>query len=414
MAVLATEADRLVLLREHETSDPIELDPSEADAIRAAVPDLTVSPTSGMPGHYDIRPGSTIGLVDVGALRIDIQPKVPIERVLFLLSYRLSPDAWRSTTTTFTTSDSLVEAIVPAFVAQVRAATARGLLHGYRSVDEALPGIRGRVRFGDQIRTRFGDRLPVEVTFDEFTPDIEVNRILRAATERLRRLRVRSEDTRRSLRGLDGLLGNVTLVHYGRGSIPQINWTRLNRHYRPAVELARLILESSSIEARHGSRRANSLLIDMNAVFEDFVVTALREELDLSSSQLVQHGAGVGLTLDEAGKIRLRPDISWWEDGSCRFIGDVKYKRIKVSGVLHPDLYQLHAYVSATSLPAGLLIYAAGETDEAEHVVVPGGARLLIRTLSVDGSPEAVLARVRNLAETIVSLRQQGSAFSGA
>lgn len=405
MAVLTSAPTRLLELREHQTRCGVELTPTEADALRATVPDLTVSPTSGMPGLYDVRPGSTIGVIDIGSLSVDIQPKIPIERVMFLLSYRLDPRAWRTSVTSFATADSLVEAIVPAFVAQVRAATARGLLHGYQSKDEALPSVRGRIRFGDQLRIRLGDRLPVEVTYDEFTSDIEVNRILRAAVHRLRRFRVRSEESRRSLRALDGLLADVSLVSYGRGSLPRVNWTRLNRHYRPAVDLALLILRTCSIEASRGTIQANSLLLDMNAVFEDFVVSALREALERSPSQLVQHGAGVGLSLDAAGKIRLRPDISWWEDGTCRFIGDVKYKRVRVSGVTHPDLYQLHAYVSATSLPAGLLIYADGETDEAEHIVVPGGSRLLVRTLSVDGPPEAVLGRVQALASVVAHLR---------
>ena len=369
MALLTAVEHQLLELREHTTSGPLALEPWEADALRSTVRDLTVAPTNGMPGHYDVRPGSTIGVVDLGRLAVEIRPKIPIDRVLFLLSYRLDPGAWRSSTTSFASADSIVEAIVPAFVAQVRAATARGLLHGYRSEDDALPGIRGRIRFGDQIRTRFGDRLPVEVTYDEFTPDIEVNRILRAAIDRLRRLRLRNDRSRQSLRSLDGLFHDVSLTSYGRGSLPRIAWTRLNRHYRPAVDLALLILSSSSIEAIHGGRRANSLLIDMNDVFEDFVVTALREALGLDPAQLVQQGAGIGLFLDQAARVRLRPDLSWWENGRCCFVGDVKYKRLKVAGFLHPDLYQLHAYATATRLPAGLLIYAAGETEEAEHVV---------------------------------------------
>ena len=43
---------------------------------------------------------------------------------------------------------TLVEAIVPGFVAQVRRAFARGLLRGYRLEEATLPGVRGRIRCG--------------------------------------------------------------------------------------------------------------------------------------------------------------------------------------------------------------------------------------------------------------------------
>ncbi len=51
--------------------------------------------------------------------------------------------------------------------------------------------------------------------------------------------------------------------------------------------------------------------------------------------------------LDESSKIRLRPDISWWQGTDCVFVGDAKYKKINVAGIKHADLYQLLAYTIA-------------------------------------------------------------------
>jgi hypothetical protein len=47
----------------------------------------------------------------------------------------------------------------------------------------------------------------------------------------------------------------------------------------------------------------------------------------------------------------------------------VKYSRFTLSGIQHPDLYQLLAYTVAAGLPTGLLIYAAGEGDPSRHVI---------------------------------------------
>ena len=56
---------------------------------------------------------------------------------------------------------------------------------------------------------------------------------------------------------------------------PQIRYTRLDEHYRPAVELARLIIENSSLELFGGRVTSASFLIDMNLVFERFLYVAL-------------------------------------------------------------------------------------------------------------------------------------------
>src|SRR5690606_29125186 len=143
----------------------------------------------------------------------------------------------------------------------------------------------------------------------------------------------------------------------------------------------------TSFELRHGDVAASALLLDMNKVFEDFVVVALREELGVSDRVLVQGARGHKLTLDEGQKVNLEPDISWWEGGRCLFVGDVKYKRLEPAGFQHADLYQLAAYTIATDLPSGILIYAAGEEPEGAHVIVHLGKRLEVRTVDLSGTP---------------------------
>ena len=42
------------------------------------------------------------------------------------------------------------------FVAAVTRALPRGVLQGYRSEEDALPTVRGRIRFDEQIKRRYG------------------------------------------------------------------------------------------------------------------------------------------------------------------------------------------------------------------------------------------------------------------
>ena len=109
--------------------------------------------------------------------------------------------------------------------------------------------MRGQIRFADQIGRRYGLPLPIEVAYDEYTEDIEQNRLLKSAVHRLSHTpdALRLPPSKRC-DGLWPVFDMVQLGSYAPGTVPQIRYTRLDEHYRPAVELARLIIENSSLE----------------------------------------------------------------------------------------------------------------------------------------------------------------------
>jgi 5-methylcytosine-specific restriction enzyme subunit McrC len=398
---------RLLTLTEYQTARHVPLTAFERDELQRLA-GISIAPAAGSDDHYDLTPGSRVGAVTIGDFAVEIRPKLPIDRLLFLISYTLERRRWKDLEFDLAGADALVEAIVPGFVAQLRRALQRGVLQGYRVEEDALQMVRGRVRFDEQLRRRHGVFPPAEVRFDEFTEDIEENRLLRAAIARLGRIHIRSQVVRRSLRAFDLTLANVRLVEYDPRRLPEIGWTRLNERYRPAVQLAKLILRSTSFDLRHGRIAASAFLVDMNQVFEDFVVLALRDELHLSAHSFPQGNAAHALRLDVAGKVTLKPDISWWDGSRCAFVGDVKYKRVNGDRVHHPDLYQLLAYTTAAHLPGGLLIYAAGEGEPVRHMVVHAGKELQVVTLDLSGTPEDVLAQIAAVAHRISSLRIAG------
>lgn len=394
----------ILTLREHQTSLAVRLTVEQRDVLRRLA-GVTAAPTSGSEGCYDLTPGSLIGALSLPGMAVQIQPKIEIGRVLFLLSFALDPRSWRSSGFDFEARESLVEAVIPAFVHQVRGALRRGVLQGYRVEESALAGVRGRVRFDDQLRYRFGLFPPMEVSYDEFTEDIEPNRLILAAADRLDRLRLRSGESLSALNWIRRALERVSLLAYAPTRLPEILFHQLNEHYRGAVELARLILRGVTFDLGHGSVRATSFLVDMNKVFEDFVWVALKEELALSQELFPRGARGKSFWLDRGRAVRLEPDLSWWEGPSCLFVGDAKYKRIRVDGVKHPDLYQLLAYTIAAGLRSGLLVYAAGEGESVVHEVVELGRRLEVSTLDLARKPEDILEQIATIARRIREMR---------
>lgn len=388
-------------LREYERRTvEMPLDEAHLKALDAA--HIGVTPLGG--GRHELRPESHVGALRVGETSIVVRPKIEAARAMFLISYALDPGHWREDDGAALTADAgVLDAIAAAFARETRRAIGRGLLRGYRREEEALHGVRGRIRFADQLRRRPGVPLPVEVAFDEFTADVEENRLLHAALRLLARLPLRSADARAEVRALLPRFADVGAPSYRRGGAPDIAWTRLNAHYRRAAALARLVVEWSSLELRGGETAAAAFMIDMNAVFERFVRAALREELGLAETAWPEPD-GVRrqrLRLDEADEIRLEPDLMWLDGREPVFVGDAKYKRTDNRAVPNADLYQMLAYCVAAGLPSGLLVYAQGEDEPARHLVRNANVTIEVEALDLDGEPEAVLASVARLAHCI-------------
>ncbi len=390
-------------LTEHQPRENVRLTSEQLDTLLRLVRSVDVSPTSTS-NTWILRPGSQVGVVRLPDLTVEIRPKLPIHRVLFLASYALGAFKLKPDIADIDRSPDLVEAMVQLFHAAVRQATGRGLLQGYRTHEETLNVVRGRIRIEEQLRRRFGIAVPIEVRYDEFTPDIPANRILKAAVGRLAWLPHRSRDTRRLLSVMRAVLANVSDVEYRSNDIPNIPITPLNTHYRPALALARLILKSGAVELAAGKVESASFLIDMNQVFEDFMVVGLREALGLTEYTFPQEARGRELWLAAGQKVRLKPDISWWQDNRCLFVGDAKYKRTNAHGAQNHDIYQVLAYAVAAGLPGALLIYAHDEQERVTPAVydIPhANKRIEVAVLDLHGSQAELMQRIHALAHKV-------------
>ena len=218
---------RKIELQEYRASEET-LSLEERDALLGVLgKSISIAPVAGTADRYGLTPGSTVGALDMGGLSIIIRPKLEVSRVLYLASYAMGAFKLRDEPFTFAEAPTLVESLVPAFVAAAQRAFARGLLHGYRTEEETLFTVRGRIAFAEQIRRRFDVPLPVEVRYDDFTDDIEVNRLVKAAASLLGGLRIEHEASRHGLRHIAATLANVSLVRYPPNNIPEVTFDRL-------------------------------------------------------------------------------------------------------------------------------------------------------------------------------------------
>lgn len=319
-----------------------------------------------------------------------------MSRLLWLLGHARDQSGWRDDDVGLGADAGLVPAMAVIFTRRCRRALAAGVLHGYQEVGETLPGLRGRLREADQVRARPGLPLPLEIRYDDYTVDIPENRMLRTAAVRLLSLSGVPPQVRMALTRFDRPLAEATLITPGTHQ-PGIALTRLNRRYAPALHLAHLVLERTSVERGPGAASASGFLFDMNVVYEDWLTQALTTALELRGGRVERQQQ---LDLDDDRDVKMRTDVTWWLGADCLAVVDAKYKRLLSTGPLADDLYQVLAYCTALGIRSGHLVYAAGGPPRT-HVVRNVGVRIQTHVVPLVAAPERILAAVDGVAAEI-------------
>jgi 5-methylcytosine-specific restriction enzyme subunit McrC len=390
-------ADPIITLREYEEK-PVSLSTEAVRALRRLPPGrLSVGPTD-LAGTWNVKATSYVGTVTVPGCRIIVRPKVPIANVFHMLEAGGKSLDLDTSSFDYETASDLTSAFGTFYARVLERIVSRGLPRRYIPCEDRLFGIRGRVDLRSQIRS-VGLALPVSCQFDEYTADTQLNRIMKAAARRLLTLRDLADGTRRDLSGLIAWMDDVGAVQ-GVDVRAPTRFTRLDEHCTNADQLARLVLEDSSILDEAGSTGASAFLIDMNKVFESFVESRLRRYLSGRLMVLGQRHQ----SLDEAGDISIIPDLVF-ADRTDRivFVADAKYKVSATGFGREGDYYQMLAYCTSLGLAKGLLIYCLADGQAPSRVirVRNSGIEILTWAVRLDGSPANIEREMQDLAHAI-------------
>ena len=350
-------------------------------------------------GTYELRAKQKVGVLRYGTLELRITPKVSVSRLLYLSSYNDAPDDWKRLDTLLDDVADPLSAIAEALAHFAERALRPTPLQAYVVHEEAERRLRGRILFDQQLSSRAGLVMPVELRFDEYEPGIIENRVLKAALMVVEQAVGAGQPAlRRRLTHLRFQLDGVEPWTRGR-QVPEIPFSRMNELYRPALVLSRLVLDGHSLEFPDQKHRGRGFLFDMNRVFESFLEAGLRKELERIGGQVRGQER---VYLDEAGTVLMKPDITWWRRGRCSAVVDAKYKRTTSQDYPNADAYQMLAYCTRLRLGRGWLVYAdLGEEAGGTTIVRGPGTEIVVRAVDISGTIEQLEAGVTELAREI-------------
>lgn len=353
-------------------------------------------------GYKSVRLTQFAGLVKIDGRILEILPKVgdndSVEAsrgtFLRLLNHALDVPLFSGASVGHDLSrHSLLEVFIRAFLKEVSGLVRRGLMRRYRTEEDDLAVVRGRLLIGRQA-TRHAMRVDwLACRFDDLDIDNPWNRILKAGLQAVRPW-LRSVEAGRRWIELNAAFEGVAEDPHALSTLLALPSNRQAQHYGPALRWAKWILQLLSPSIRAGANEAPELLFDMNRLFEAAVANVLQRRLGGSMSLETQH---VGRHLariahsSQQPAFRLRPDLVIRQGAEVCSVGDTKWSRVDIGdkGWALPKeshAYQMHAYASAyecndfvliypwfggdrDALPTAFNLRAAGERSPVLHVV---------------------------------------------
>ena len=294
----------------------------------------------------------------------------------------------------------------------------RGLGQEYVSRTEARSSLRGTIKVTESVKTQAIWRRQLVCSYDEFSVDTTMNRVIKATVALL----VRSDISRARKKSLKKLM--VFFADVREIDLHTVDWNmrfdRNNRTYRMLMAVCWLVVKGLLQTRSDGSVRMMDFFDEqrMSRLYEKFILEYFRRE----HPRLRASASFIDWALDDGvseGLPAMRSDITLSAGGRMLII-DAKYyaatmqtnfdKRSVHSG----NLYQIFAYVKNKQAVleragesvevSGMLLYAATDEEVRPDVMYRmSGNQIGVRTLDLDRPFEEIRAQLDGIADMLTS-----------
>jgi 5-methylcytosine-specific restriction enzyme subunit McrC len=323
-------------------------------------------------GHRRLRAQQVVGLLATPKATLELLPKIDglddgatrqrlihmLARVfdLHIASGAMADLSWQQ--------NDLLEILIRLFCDRLFEAVHGGLPRRYIGQEDDLVALRGRLDIQRQFTVLAVSPQKLACRYDELSPDIALNQIMRAAVGRLRAI-ARASHNQRRLAELARAFADVATVPVASLPWDRVALDRTNAAWATLLRLARLLLGNRFQTTSSGDGQGFSLLFEMNTLFEEFIGRTLQRALSGSGLDVrLQGPRDHVLEADDGSRcFATRPDIVISRAGKPVLVIDTKWKRLSGAlddpkrGVGQADVYQMMAYAQIYQCHQVMLLY---------------------------------------------------------
>ena len=343
---------------------------------------------------------------------------IRIQNIYYMLAYAfqvLNEQSYRNIATEdFDNTAELCAAILARGIStQIK----RGLGKEYLPRTESLPFLRGKIDIAESIKTQALQRQQLVCSYDEFSVNSRMNRIIKSTVLLLLRADI-TKARKKELRKLMVFFDDVDTV-----DLYTVDWNmqynRNNQTYRMLISICYLVVKGLLQTQSDGTTRLMDFLDEqrMHRLYEKFILEYYRKEYP----QITANASQIPWQLDDDIRAMLpvmQTDIML-SYGEKTLIIDAKYYAHSTQiqydkHTLHSgNMYQIFTYVKnkeaeLADMPhevSGMLLYAKTDADiYPENEYRMSGNRIEVRTLDLDGDFAFIKAQLDSIAERYLGI----------
>lgn len=315
-----------------------------------------------------------VGVLQIGRLTIEILPKVdryddkPKWRdalysiIHFTQSYR-AVDSGEAKL--LLKRGHLSDYYLFLFLKEVEDLIHRGVLKKYRQTIENLNNVKGRIVFNRDVFINHSNKAKAVCEYQVYDQDHLLNKVLVKALQIVQNSTFNLE-LKQKAGHLLMYFPKVGALHEKSINFSKIQFNRASSHYRPATNLAGLIINNFCPDTRNGQNHIVSFLFDMNHLYEQYVYKVLKRGLDPEKYEVHRRGK------EFWNKKRIFPDIVVRNKKTNNIvILDTKWKVPRDFLPADTDLKQIFVYNEYYQINEakvkGALLYPKSVNVEAIH-----------------------------------------------
>ena len=323
---------------------------------------------------------------------------IPIQNVYHMLAYAfqvLREQGYKSIATE--QFHNVAEMCAAILAKGVSGQLKRGLGREYIEQTEALSTVRGRIDISESIRTQSIHKQQLVCSYDEFSVDSYLNRIIKTTMELLLRADI-SKSRKKELKKLLVFFGEVDTLE-----VHLIDWNirfnRNNQTYRMLISVCYLVVKGLLQTNSDGTTKLMDFLDEqrMCRLYEKFILEYYRREfprLNASASQIpwaLDDGISDMLPVMQSDIMLSKDDVVLIID--AKYYAHTTQTQYDVHTLHSGNLYQIFTYVKNKEAQfgddrhtvSGMLLYA--KTDEQvqpDQVYRMSGNRISVRSLDLN------------------------------
>ena len=334
-------------LKEWEDSEPIELSEKEVSELQTQGEYFAsrgeneqgsiIRCTRLADNKFRVRVENHVGAIRVGNHTFIVRPKISFKHFAYISSFDLgrslpkdrNEDVGLNAYTTFH------ELVAKWFIDDARELVPQFLVRDYRARSEVLTQVRGKVNIAASSRKWVTGSLVVDCEFEEFDLDHSINRVIKAALNRLQYAIFLNAELRAEAKRLFRCMNEVSTLQPGdRRVLPD----RRYKKYVNAYRLAGHVLDSTGRSIAEGSTYSRAFLFQTPLLIENGIREILQQDLKQDSVSVEK----LSVSIPPQGDAD--PDLVF---NRGKLVGDVKYKTHDSWSTMRDDMYQSVFFAAA-------------------------------------------------------------------